>query len=70
MYETDQSNFIALYNKVEQDTAIPKKFVSARDLAIKMLTESEETGRQYWHRTDELNRHTPFKDKIYSSNLC
>jgi ribonucleoside-diphosphate reductase alpha chain len=30
----------------------------------------EETGRMYEHNTEEMNRHSPFKDTIYSSNLC
>jgi len=70
MYEGDQTNFVALYNKIESDESIPKVFVNARDVVLKALKEGVETGRMYLHRTDEMNRHTPFKDKIYSSNLC
>jgi ribonucleoside-diphosphate reductase alpha chain len=70
MYGADQSKFVELYAKVEQDDSIPKKFLSARDIALKFLTEAVETGRVYEHNTGEMNRHTPFKDKIYSSNLC
>lgn len=70
MYEGDQSNFLQLYKQIEQDPTVPKTFVSAREIAVKVLKEGVETGRIYLHRTDELNRHTPFKDKIYSSNLC
>lgn len=70
MYNPDQSVFVEAYNKVLKDTSIPKQLVNARDLALSALRESEETGRQYFHRTDEMNRHTPFKDTIYSSNLC
>ena len=70
MYEGDQTKFIELYNKVESNTNIKKTFVNARDVALKALKEGVETGRIYLHRTDEMNRHTPFKDKIYSSNLC
>lgn len=70
MYSPDQTKFVELFEKVYNDPTIPKTLVSARDLAIKFLTESVETGRLYLHRTDELNRHTPFKDTIYSSNLC
>lgn len=70
MYEGDQSNFVELYAKIEKDSSIHKQFVNAREIAIKVLKEGVETGRMYLHRTDELNRHTPFKDKIYSSNLC
>lgn len=70
MYEGNQANFLKLYGEVEANQAIKKVVVNARDVALKALKESVETGRIYLHRTDELNRHTPFKDKIYSSNLC
>ena len=70
MYEGDQTKFLKLYAEVEADDSIKKEFIPARDIAIKMLREWVETGRVYHHRTDEMNRHTPFKDKIYSSNLC
>lgn len=70
MYAADQSKFIELYCQTEQNPLIKKEFVKARDVALKALKEGIETGRVYLHRTDELNRHTPFKDKIYSSNLC
>ena len=70
MYDADQSRFVELYNSVENNPLVKKEFVNARDVALKALKEGVETGRIYLHRTDELNRHTPFKDKIYSSNLC
>ena len=70
MYEPDQSNFVDLYKQIESNPLIKKEFVNARDIALKALKEGVETGRIYLHRTDEMNRHTPFKDKIYSSNLC
>lgn len=70
MYKGDQSTFDALYAEIEADKSVPKKLVSARELAVEALTEWYETGRLYGHFTDEMNRHTPFKDTIYSSNLC
>lgn len=70
MYNADQGVFDRLYKVHESDSKTVKKFVKARAIATKVLTESVETGRVYLHRTDELNRHTPFKDTIYSSNLC
>lgn len=70
MYKGDQTEFLRRYREVELDDSIKKQFLDARTIAIKMLTESIETGRLYLHRTDEMNRHTPFKDTIYSSNLC
>ena len=70
MYKGNQAEFLRLYAEVEANDSIKKQFVEARAIAIKMLTEGIETGRMYLHRTDEMNRHTPFKDTIYSSNLC
>lgn len=70
MYKADQSEFERLYAKYEADTSIPKKHISARALSNAFLTEAIETGRLYLHNTHEMNRHTPFKDTIWSSNLC
>lgn len=70
MYSKNQALFVAEYAKVEKDESIPKQFVNARDIALTFLTEAVETGRVYEHNTGEMNRHTPFKDTIYSSNLC
>lgn len=68
MYEGDQSKFEKLY--LEHEAANPDvKKVDARKLAVSVLIQSQESGQVYLHRTDELNRNTPFKDKIYSSNL-
>lgn len=47
-----------------------RKYISARKLAIEFLRMEEETGRMYEHNTFEMNRHSPFLDPIYSSNLC
>lgn len=47
-----------------------RKYTSARKLALEFLRMQEETGRMYEHNTNEMNRHTPFKDVVYSSNLC
>ena len=69
LYQPDKELFNAEYERVKADDTIPKKFVSARKILFSVLRESVET-RQYEYFTDELNRHTPFKEKIYSSNLC
>ena len=69
MYDGDQTKFEELYSNYE--TTNPKvKKVNARKLAMEILVQGQESGQIYVHRTDELNRHTPHKDKIYSSNLC
>ncbi|MBP7709857.1 MAG: ribonucleoside-diphosphate reductase subunit alpha [Rickettsiales bacterium] len=68
-YDKDQNLFEKLYNKfLESDK--PKTMVSARKLLINVSNEAYETGRHYIHLMDSINKHTPFKEKIYSSNLC
>lgn len=68
-YLSDQTVFEKLYNEKVQSGELVEN-VSARQIVIGALNESYETGRHYLHFTDEINRHTSFKDKIYSSNLC
>lgn len=70
MYGRNQSAFLAEYARVEADASIPKQLVSAREIALTFLREAVETGRLYEHNTGEMNRHTPFLQTIYSSNLC
>jgi ribonucleoside-diphosphate reductase alpha chain len=69
-YDKDPSLFEKLYLKYEADTSFKKEYVKARELILTSLTEAEATGRSYLHWTDELNHHTPLKEKIYSLNLC
>ncbi len=68
-YEKDPILFEELYNKfLESDK--PRTMMSARKLLISVSNEAYETGRHYIHIMDTINKHTPFKEKIYSSNLC
>lgn len=69
MYSKDFSLFEKLYNEYLNSPA-KKTFVNAREIVQGALTEAFETGRHYLHQTDQLNKHTPFKDVIYSGNLC
>lgn len=68
MYKADGS-FERLYEEHDKSSK-RKKYVSARELVYEFLRMQEETGRMYEHNTLEMNRHSPFKDTIYSSNLC
>ena len=68
-YDKDQTKFEKLYSEYLAKP-VEKTFVRARDIIISSISEAYETGRSYLHMMDEMNRHTPFKDKIYSSNLC
>ena len=68
-YSKDGTLFEKLYNEFLK-SAKPRKMVSAREVVIGALTEGYQTGRHYLHFTDAMNSHTPFKEPIYSSNLC
>ena len=68
-YSKDSEKFEQLYNIAVSEGKI-KKFISARKLLIDVLNEGYETGRHYLHFMDTMNHHSPFKDTIYSSNLC
>lgn len=61
--------FEVLYEKAVKEKRY-HSIVSARDLLTTALMASIDTGRHYWHYVTEVNRHTPFKDKIVQSNLC
>ena len=69
MYSDNEELFENLYNKyLEKD--VPKKIVSAKELAVLSLIQGVETGGVYQENSTEMNKHTPFKNPIYSSNLC
>lgn len=70
LYSSNEEEFEKLYTKYEQDETFKKTYISAREILLTVLNEAYETGRAYLHFPDEMNRHTPFKEKIYSSNLC
>lgn len=69
-FSGDLDNFIELYEKYEQDPTFKKKYVSARKLLVSAFSEAFETGVAYMAQMDEINRHTPFLEPIFSSNLC
>lgn len=69
-YSDDQKRFEELYLKYEQDESFKKNYIDARELLKVSLNEAFETGTAYVGMIDELNRNTPFKEPIYSSNLC
>ena len=65
----DNPLFEELYNRYLLSD-VPKTMVSARKLALTMEAQWYETGRVYKLWVDEVNKHTPFKSSIFSSNLC
>lgn len=70
MYSKDMELFEKLYNDYVNNKAKNITFVNARELFLQAMTESFETGRHYLFQIDEANHHNPFKDPVYSSNLC
>ena len=70
LFDGDETKFVELYSKYEADESFEKKWVNARSILINQRNEAHETGKGYLFWSDEVNRHTPHKDKIYSSNLC
>lgn len=69
-YTGDNDAFETLYNQYLEDDNFEKEWVSARELVTTAMSESYEVGQHYLFFVDEVNRHTPFKEPIYSSNLC
>lgn len=69
-YSDKVEDFEKEYNRVESDESIKKTWVAARSIVSKWLSEWSGTGRYYGFNAYEANHHTPFKDTIYSSNLC
>lgn len=69
-YSSDYEGFVELYDKYDKSDIKEKKYVNARELAIDIQKNWRESGRTYKTFIDEINRHTPFKEPIYSSNLC
>lgn len=70
LYNGNEAQFEALYESYAANESFPKTWASARELLITASNEWNETGRVYEHNISEMNRHTPFRDRIHSSNLC
>lgn len=70
LYSGNEGLFEELYNKYEADPLFVKQYFNAREQVLQALNEAYETGRYYLTWADEMNRHTPFYDPIYASNLC
>lgn len=69
-FSGDPTAFRAEYARLERDATFAKQYFSPRELVLTALNEALETGVAYLANIDEMNRHTPFKEAIHSSNLC
>lgn len=69
LYNNSPEEFDEIYDKVSR-RKVKKTFVKARDMLVEILRQRAESGRVYIFFADNANKHTPFKDTIYQSNLC
>lgn len=69
-YSSDRKRFADIYAKYEADPNFKKIYEDAFDLLTAMEIQSHEVSTVYSMNVEEANRHTPFMDPIYSSNLC
>lgn len=69
-YGPDKTEFERIYNEYEANTDFKKEYVNARDLLVLCERQGYDVGTHYDFFADNANSHTPFKDPIYSSNLC
>ena len=70
LFSSDREGFAELYAKYENDPLFKKNYIDAYKLCVNMETQGHEVSTLYMLDIEECNRHTPFKDPIYSSNLC
>lgn len=69
-FSSDNELFERLYKKYEDDPMFNKTYISARSILFAAGQQSFDVATLYYFLIDEANRHTPFLDKIFSSNLC
>lgn len=69
-FSPDIEAFKKEYERLENDPSFKKEYFKPRDLLLTSLNEALETGVAYLANIDEMNRHTPFREPIHSSNLC
>lgn len=69
-FSGDSEKFEELYKKYEADESFKKVYTPAVDLITTFYNQHSEVGTHYEFKIDEANRHTPYLDPIYSSNLC
>lgn len=69
-FSADTTEFAKLYEQYEKDNTVRKKTINGKKLMDMYLQERTSTGRIYMFNADNVNRHTPFNEKIYMVNLC
>ena len=70
VFSADVKRFMDLYAKYEADPNFKKVYVDSRKLTNLYMTQAYEVGTNYFFNPVEANRHTPFFETVYTSNLC
>ncbi len=70
VFSSNVKHFMELYAKYEADPAFKKVYFDARELVRKYMGQAYEVGTNYFFNPVEANRHTPFLESTYTSNLC
>jgi ribonucleoside-diphosphate reductase alpha chain len=70
IFAKDPKEFEVLYLKYENDKSFKKNYISAREFILEAIQQSYEVGTHYLLNATEVNRHSPFIEPIYTSNLC
>jgi len=68
-FSGDKDLFKSIYESYEKNDNFKKTYISARKIAIESNKQSHEVATLYSINIDEINRHTSFKEPIYSSNV-
>lgn len=69
-FSGDSAKFEEIYARYEADESFKKVYVAAREIVRMLREQRNEVATLYTLQIDEVNRHTPHKDPIRSSNLC
>jgi len=69
-YSDDLKGFIEEYNRLENDPSFHKEYIDTRELFYRLKDAEFGSGTYYEMDAYEVNRHTPLKEPIHSSNLC
>lgn len=69
-FSGDNAKFAEMYKNYEEDPNFVKHYVDAAKLLSEIRQQAAEVATHYEINISEINRHTPYKEPIYSSNLC
>jgi ribonucleoside-diphosphate reductase alpha chain len=69
LYKSEEE-FEVIYEKIKNKRKVKKTFINAQFLLKEIVKQRAETGRIYFFFANNVNKHTPFKETIYQTNLC